>query len=554
MYRKKNKKLRKDLFLDRQTSHGGWPHGENSDWLGRKPVNNIIYQYLEDMGLTVDVPHARLSESKVRKLIKQSLKEAIAAGSTPGEATVTKSISRNEFDRFEYDLNSLITRLIFEDALSIVNSMPKLKMLFDSVDENMSKNPEDEMQTLIQAMSLLGSFVNNKSKNILANHKQVINQKFYEFFLMDFDLQDFTTELKKSLFRNISYFPEFTKYHSAHWDSRIGKGFSSYHNGWENVLFQHIFQNVKEITKDMLKKVGQKAFRERQSGIRASKYNAMMGSPSIQMVNQNQKFANPRPELDKIFFFVGVVELETLDTVFEIDSYDYSDERYRVYEYMSEFQSAALEIFQIPGITSLYSYFDGDYESMCCLCMVGLELGSSSQDQIIKYLKSYADAEYGHAAGGVINPGKGLGILHVSDYKNFRDILLELPPEVVENYISETIYDLNLTEPKEEFVSNLILSDEFVDRVQGDMILQGLQDSNKGLAASVYKMIALKSFDKVKTPKGKEYNFNLEKYKKAVFEFVMDIEDMIADYLNREADSESSTTEILKQLGKIFND
>ena len=74
MARKKRKSLRKELFLDRPTSHGGWPNTEdNSDWLGRKPVNNIIYQYLEDMGLTDDVPHAKLSENKIIKLIRKSI-------------------------------------------------------------------------------------------------------------------------------------------------------------------------------------------------------------------------------------------------------------------------------------------------------------------------------------------------------------------------------------------------------------------------------------------------------------------------------------------------
>ena len=73
MLRKKQKKLRKKLFLDRPTSHGGWPNGKNNSWIGDKPVNDIIYDYLEDMGLTADVPHARLSESKIKKMIFESL-------------------------------------------------------------------------------------------------------------------------------------------------------------------------------------------------------------------------------------------------------------------------------------------------------------------------------------------------------------------------------------------------------------------------------------------------------------------------------------------------
>ena len=70
---KKRKSLRKKLFLDRPTSHGGWPSGVNNSWLGEKPVNDIIYDYLDDMGLTADVPHARLSEQKIISLIKESI-------------------------------------------------------------------------------------------------------------------------------------------------------------------------------------------------------------------------------------------------------------------------------------------------------------------------------------------------------------------------------------------------------------------------------------------------------------------------------------------------
>ena len=64
--KRKNKTLKKRLFLDRPTSHGGWPNGGSNSWSGEKPVNDIIYDYLESMGLTADVPHARLSESKIK--------------------------------------------------------------------------------------------------------------------------------------------------------------------------------------------------------------------------------------------------------------------------------------------------------------------------------------------------------------------------------------------------------------------------------------------------------------------------------------------------------
>tara|TARA_B100000674_G_C37937174_1_gene960872 strand:+ start:658 stop:882 length:225 start_codon:yes stop_codon:yes gene_type:complete len=68
-----SKDKRKELMLDRDTSHGGWPYGKNNSWQGDKPVKDIIYNYLEAMGLTADVPHAKLSEQKIIKIIRESL-------------------------------------------------------------------------------------------------------------------------------------------------------------------------------------------------------------------------------------------------------------------------------------------------------------------------------------------------------------------------------------------------------------------------------------------------------------------------------------------------
>jgi hypothetical protein len=72
-----SKNKREQLMLDRPTSHGGWPAGKNNSWIGDKPVNDIIYDYLESMGLTADVPHAKLSENKVKKLIIESIKRHV---------------------------------------------------------------------------------------------------------------------------------------------------------------------------------------------------------------------------------------------------------------------------------------------------------------------------------------------------------------------------------------------------------------------------------------------------------------------------------------------
>lgn len=65
---------KRKLMLDRPTNHGGWPNGKNNSWVGDKPVNDIIYDYLEAMGLTADVPHARLSETKLKILILESIR------------------------------------------------------------------------------------------------------------------------------------------------------------------------------------------------------------------------------------------------------------------------------------------------------------------------------------------------------------------------------------------------------------------------------------------------------------------------------------------------
>ena len=154
-----SKQKKKKLGLHLKTSHGGWPNGPNNSWIGNKPVNDIIYDYLYDMGLIKDVPHGKLSESKVKNLIRQSLKEAIAAGSTPGEAIAKRPNTGDEVQIFESKFNDLITGLIFDEAVSIIGSMPKLKMLFDSVDEKVQKDSDNAIQTLIQAMSLLDTFV-----------------------------------------------------------------------------------------------------------------------------------------------------------------------------------------------------------------------------------------------------------------------------------------------------------------------------------------------------------------------------------------------------------
>jgi len=38
---------KKNLFLDRPTSHGGWPEGEYDP-----PIRDVIYNYLKSLGLS----------------------------------------------------------------------------------------------------------------------------------------------------------------------------------------------------------------------------------------------------------------------------------------------------------------------------------------------------------------------------------------------------------------------------------------------------------------------------------------------------------------------
>ncbi len=75
MKKKKSKKTIKNLHLDKPTSHGGWPAGKPGGYTDPDtPVYKQIAKYLEDMGLIDDDnPRARLSESKIRQIIRNIL-------------------------------------------------------------------------------------------------------------------------------------------------------------------------------------------------------------------------------------------------------------------------------------------------------------------------------------------------------------------------------------------------------------------------------------------------------------------------------------------------
>lgn len=73
--KKETKKTIKDLHLDKPTQHGGWPAGHLGSYTDPDtPVYKQISKYLEDMGLIDDSnPRARLSETKIRHLIRETL-------------------------------------------------------------------------------------------------------------------------------------------------------------------------------------------------------------------------------------------------------------------------------------------------------------------------------------------------------------------------------------------------------------------------------------------------------------------------------------------------
>ena len=94
MKKKTKSKAIKDLYLDRPTSHGGWPGGHSGSYTDADtPVYKQIADYLKAMGLADDDnPRARLAEStseynvydpffinenKIRDLIRESIKRLL---------------------------------------------------------------------------------------------------------------------------------------------------------------------------------------------------------------------------------------------------------------------------------------------------------------------------------------------------------------------------------------------------------------------------------------------------------------------------------------------
>jgi len=75
----KKRSIIKDLYLDRPTSHGGWPDGHSGSYRDNKtPVNKQISDYLKAMGLLEDDnPRAVLAESAIRQMIIESIRRRL---------------------------------------------------------------------------------------------------------------------------------------------------------------------------------------------------------------------------------------------------------------------------------------------------------------------------------------------------------------------------------------------------------------------------------------------------------------------------------------------
>ena len=69
----------KDLYLDRPTSHGGWPDGHSGSYRdNKKPVYKQIADYLKSMGLAEDDhPRARLAENTLRQIIRECIRRRL---------------------------------------------------------------------------------------------------------------------------------------------------------------------------------------------------------------------------------------------------------------------------------------------------------------------------------------------------------------------------------------------------------------------------------------------------------------------------------------------
>ncbi len=80
MGKKKKSKTISDLFLDRPTSHGGWPDGHSGGYTDNKtPVNQQLAKFFQDMGLIDDDnPRARISEGIKVKLSKEHIKKYVS--------------------------------------------------------------------------------------------------------------------------------------------------------------------------------------------------------------------------------------------------------------------------------------------------------------------------------------------------------------------------------------------------------------------------------------------------------------------------------------------
>jgi hypothetical protein len=154
---------RKSLYLDRPTSHGGWPEGEYDP-----PINDRIFNYLKDMGL-VQEAHLR---NVIRGLIKEIDVSADFDVSTPRSRAGTKisaeptdiaiplgvlSLSAPKYlglsiiDMWAQFTDELITGKLQTDTIEFINQdLPKL---LGHVYDLVTSDDEDEKERARRRLS-----------------------------------------------------------------------------------------------------------------------------------------------------------------------------------------------------------------------------------------------------------------------------------------------------------------------------------------------------------------------------------------------------------------
>ena len=536
-----SKSKRKKLMLDRPTSHGGWPSGKNNSWIGDKPVNDIIYDYLESMGLTADVPHARLSESKIKLLIKKSLKEAIAAGEIPGTAVVSKG---NIDSAIEY-----VIEILVKDVMNVINLQPKIKTSLNSLSEQGTK--QQQAETFKQYMQLVLSLY--YPEDVLRKNETTIREKVYEATLTDIDFDAFLAAIN-SKFLAFDIPDEYlARRHPTHWDS-YAPGLSSLPN-WERAIERNISKCVNIALKTKSGISSKSLYRPKKDQRLARKYqkqNRYSVDPDILFLQQRQDTSRGHAKTDKFFFFIASIDVSTVDSIGDVGSYDYNEESYRTHDYDSDLVDSFdfivdahrdIEITGTPGVYQVYNYVNHNDSTVNGLFLVSSTTSYATQEQILNHFKASAinEADYDFR----------IDIEELSDYFSFEEIFSAFSDnDVLEGVlyrIAGTDQLSDLLDVDQEMRSNfekIIAS----DRNMGYELAKTLISGSKGLMKPLYDYIVLQSFEK--TSEG--INFDKNKYAEALDDITIAMADEIGEYLDAVINYSDDATEEIKQFLNVF--